>query len=685
MSDQQKIWFIYLTDHHEGPFTASEIAEKAAAGLVSGQSLAWKDGMPEWVPAETIPELASAMGGGGGAPAAAPAAENNSGLAVASESGEEEVSLAQLLANQQKGGPAENTATGQISNNASVLSSMLGQVQKDNPVTQGGLSISGLTNQPLAAQVPDPAPDQEAWSLKIGAQVSGLHSLHRLVELAAAGEIPGDATVWHAGWTDFQPATTVKEIAAARKNAGKVNTKASMTKPGFMVSGMSNSAAAGDEDEPTDTSIQAPPKGLKGFLSKLQALFKKKKAAAPAAAKAKAAPAPAKKAAAATNKGSSAVKRIAMFFLVLILLGAGAGGAWYFLLASPIPADLDVNDEDREAMEAAVKAKPDTGGRLVLARARGTEDNPADPTSPKFYVATNLPEGTAVSMTATGVPGTLVNRISFEKTFTANVDKDHIAVFGQVKEDGKPLWGEFILKVTAEGAQPLEPRNVFIGGKGGPYQNRLKQYKESVQADNDKEIEELREFIATIKSQQAESSKLIADYKAQWAVPANRAKVTSDWTAFSGKSLGFLAQVEQKLKDRLGGSTPPKFHLRAYQDVSTTVGQLSQLVRAHSDRLAGAISVAGNADELDGLVQAGVLALEAWLGQAVAKSPFDTSRPAEPSPASVSPPASVPASVPAAAPPAAPAAAPAAAATAPAAPAAPPPAPAAPAPAANSP
>lgn len=704
MSDQQKIWFIYLTDHHEGPFTAPEIAEKAKAGLVNGQSLAWKDGMPEWVPAETIPELAAAMAADGAAasPAAAPEPEGASGLVVSGDTGitpapgavsdtnDGEVSLAQLLA-QQQGGGGNTNPSGQIADSASVLSSMLAGVQKDNPVTMGGgVSIGGITQQTKSI-AGEPAPTEEAWTLKIGAQVSGMHSLNRLKELASSGEIPPDAMVWHSGWNDFQPVSTVASLDAARKKAGTkiTNTKSNMTRPGMMTSGQSNQAISGDDDEPTDTDLEAPPPpGLKGILFKLKGMLKrKKKKAAPAAAapagKGKIALAPVgapKKTADAGSKGA-AIKKVAALLIAIAAVGGITYGVWIFFLSSPLPSNLDVSEEDKATMTALVTTKPEAGAKLLIAQARGSEESPADPTSPKYYVATNLAEGATVTLTVTGAPGKLVNRLSFEKTFTATVDKTHLATFDQVKDDGKPLWGEFTLKATADGAEAVELTGMFIGAKGPSYQNRLKQFRESVQGEYDKEIEELRQFITTLKGEQADASRLIKEYKELWAVPANRTKVTADWTQFTSKSQNFLGQVEQRLKERLSGQTPPKYHARAFQDVSTTLGQIQQLVKAHGERLAGSTTTSGNPDELDGLVQAGVLALESWLSQAVSKNPFDATKPtndklptapAAPAPAPAAAPAETPSAAPAAAtPPPAPAPAPAAPATTP-----PPPAPA---------
>ncbi len=668
MSEQQKIWFIYLTDHHEGPFTVGEIAEKAKAGLVNAQSLAWKDGMPEWVPAETIPELSAAVADQSGISKTGnlitkPEGEGSGSAVSTTDTSDGEVSLAQLLAQQQSIG--ENTSpSGQISDSASVLKSMLGQVQKDNPVTMGsGVSIGGITQQ-TKSLVQGPPPDEDAWTLKIGAQVSGMHSLNRLKELASGGEIPPDAMVWHAGWSDFQPVSSVTQLDVSRKKAGtkSTNTKTSMTKPGMMVSGQSNNAVSGDDEEPTDTEIELPPRGIKGVLFKLKSVFKRKKKskAAPAAAapagKGKIAltPVGAPKKTVAPAKGATAMKRIVILFMVLLVLAGGGFGAWFFLLASPLPSNLDVKEEDLADFNVVVKMKREEGAKLAIAQARGPEDAPLDTTSPdypKYYVATNLPEGTSVTLTLTGVPGTLVNRTTFENSYTATVDKTHLAVFSAVKDaSGKPLWGQFNLKAAAEGAEPVEARGMFIGNKGGPYQSRLSKFKESVQAEYDKEIEELRQFITTLKAEQADASRLIKAYKEDWPVQALRTRVSTDWTGFVNKAQNFLGQIEQKLKDRLGGAAPPKYHARAYQDVSTTLGQLQQLVKAQSERLAGT-EPSANIDELDGLVQAGVLALEAWLAQAVAKSPFDVSPQAPPltttPPAAPTPPAGMPEPTPA--------------------------------------
>jgi hypothetical protein len=62
----------YYNDNGQqaGPFSASEIQQKIASGLMSPDTLVWKSGSPSWVAAKTLPEFAGAAGGGGGGGAA---------------------------------------------------------------------------------------------------------------------------------------------------------------------------------------------------------------------------------------------------------------------------------------------------------------------------------------------------------------------------------------------------------------------------------------------------------------------------------------------------------------------------------------------------------------------------------------------------------------------------------------
>jgi hypothetical protein len=671
MADDQKIWFIYLTDHHEGPFTVAEVAQKAKQGLVNGQSLAWKDGMAEWVAAETIPELKPAFDSGPSIAAQATAAADSG-----------DFSLAQMLASSQGAAAAPAAGADPV---------MAAPVQESPSALTSVSSLSAITGSHAAPAAGEPGANKEVWTLKIGNQVSGLHSLQRLIQLASEGEIPADAMLWHPGWTDFQSVSSVSQVASARKSGKTGATQ--LTKTGMMggaarkpggLAPITAGANVGD-DEPTDPAIQMDPdaKGFKKILQKFKGLGKnfgkikdllkrKPKAGAAGAApsaisavlsktgKTASVAAPAKKA----GVGGK-LKRI-LLPLVLVLVLGGAGAAYFLFFASPLPSDLDVALSDLESMTEVVKQDA-SQPRIFAAIAKGTEENPADETNPKFYVASNLPEGTQITLTLVGEPGTLVNKIRFDKSFTASVGPNRLAVFDQIKDDGKPLpMGDYKMKITADGAQAIEEPRFLGGKKGAVYDRRLKQYKEKLQGEYDKEMAELRQFVDTLKAQQAEVSKKISEYKTGWSNPSARNKLGYDWKAFNTSFQGLAAQFDAKVKERMNATGEEKYHPRAYQDISTTLAQLIQLTQLHTTRVEGG-TPASSPDEVEGLVQAGVVSLEQWVAAAVVKSPFDAIKESSGLPPGGAAPPADPSAAPPATPvaPAAPAAAPAASGAAP--------------------
>jgi hypothetical protein len=648
MNEPQKIWFVYLTDHHEGPFTPEEVAAMVASGAVNLQTLGWKDGMAEWIPIESIPELKAAVDN------PPPAAGDGGGA----------FSLAEMLAKQQGGGgaaPAASDAEPEFSSGAEALASFVGNVNQ----SAGSAGIQEVPPS-FAAAAPsagaEPSPDQEVWTMRVNAQVSGLYSLNQLRNMAAGGEVPPHAMLWHSGWTDFQPLSAVPELsgaAQAKRLASMPNYGSSSfggssgstfggTNTGLTAGGgvgrkpvfapITASANVGD-DEKTDTGIDAggargggsdgeKGAGLKNLLAKITEKFSKKKPAPKGGEKTRTGlstqPSFTKGSGKVAPKGGGAAgsaKRIAMLIGFFLLLGGGGYGYLQFF-ASPIPADLDVLPDDLELLKETVKAPAAEGGRLYLAPAKGTDENPADDSAPKFYVGSNLPAGTPVSMAIVGKPGSLVNRVSFEKQFSAVVNEGHLAVFERLEDDGKPLpMGEYSVKVSAEGAAPLAFDRFMGGKKGAVYQDRLKKYKDKLQADYDREMQELRETIDTLKQLSADTTKKIAEYKAGWNAPANRARLTADWKTFSSGAQLMLTQLDQKLKAR-NASGVVTYQPRAFQDVGTTVAQVQQLIQAHGKRLEG-VAPTVNLDELEGFVTSGVASLEQSLAQALVKSPFD--------------------------------------------------------------
>ncbi|OFZ19978.1 MAG: hypothetical protein A2X94_11475 [Bdellovibrionales bacterium GWB1_55_8] len=52
----EKKWFVYLSDHHEGPFSLAELKEKLGQHQIVSSSFVWCEGMPDWKAMTDVPE-----------------------------------------------------------------------------------------------------------------------------------------------------------------------------------------------------------------------------------------------------------------------------------------------------------------------------------------------------------------------------------------------------------------------------------------------------------------------------------------------------------------------------------------------------------------------------------------------------------------------------------------------------
>ncbi|MBC7692200.1 MAG: DUF4339 domain-containing protein [Methylotenera sp.] len=68
-SIDDKKWFVYISDHHEGPYTVTEVKEKVAHGKIPADGYVWSEGMADWQPMSAV----AAFGPPPAAPAPAPA------------------------------------------------------------------------------------------------------------------------------------------------------------------------------------------------------------------------------------------------------------------------------------------------------------------------------------------------------------------------------------------------------------------------------------------------------------------------------------------------------------------------------------------------------------------------------------------------------------------------------------
>ncbi len=621
MAEGQKIWFVYLSDHHEGPFTAQEIAEKAAQGLVTSKSLVWKDGMPEWVTVETIPEIQAVLNAPAApAPAAAPIAQaaeppSDGGLTLdlgspAPESSEP--SLAQMLAQSQSSSPAPAES---LDSGASLSLDVVETSPAPEAASAPAPASAPIASAPIQS-VQEPGEHEQVWTMRSGSSVSGLFSMQTLKEMAGQGQVPADAQFWYPGISDFVPLASFPALQALRKEKKPAANTGSITRP----RGIAPITAAADvgKDEDTSPAIEAPRKP--GFLEKFKNFFNKKKKSAASPVKNQTATTLVTKKAASPIKrktGSSILRPLLIVGSLVLVVGAGAG-VYLMFFSSPIPNMEDVNQADLEKMRAVVKSSKTAGGKFILVRAVG------DDITPTYYVATNLPEGTQVHIELEGVSGTLVNAIQMKKSFSGTVDKRQLAVFPGMSDEGKPLpMGDYQASVTAEGAEPLKEA-IFIGApkKNHIYEHRMSQYKEKLQAAYDKEMQELKEYISTMHSLFGDLTAKITRNMTMGVSAAQRSALMMEWQKYLNQSfLPMMTQMQQKLKEM---QDQPQYAERIYQDqpkqLSNILSEMVQLADVETKRLQ---SGAASSSQLGTNIKTELDGIEKWFAEAIMKAPLD--------------------------------------------------------------
>lgn len=62
-SFNEKKWFVYMGDHHEGPFSLHDVQDKMAQGVIASQQYVWCDGMADWLPMGQVADFQSLLNG----------------------------------------------------------------------------------------------------------------------------------------------------------------------------------------------------------------------------------------------------------------------------------------------------------------------------------------------------------------------------------------------------------------------------------------------------------------------------------------------------------------------------------------------------------------------------------------------------------------------------------------------
>ncbi len=387
----EKKWFIYVQDHHEGPFTVDEIQSGISEGRFEKTGFVWADGMKDWLPMGQLPDFAP--------PAAAPVQPMIEEIAVAS------------------------------------------------PVTEEP-SFSATVTPVEAETDTSPAEPVVERPVRGSDRIAGTNTT--IVEV---GELRGE--------TDSQP---------------------HIIRPAVLGAGAA-----------TRPSTQAPGEKTPFFTPRMKPIF-------------------------------------LAFAILGVLFGVQKAGLLkrfedrVSAIFSTLPPLPDVAPEDYEALKKVAKSSPSDGPQVSLALSK------ADALSPIFYVATNLPDGARFEIYIEGVSHRILNTLAYSGKLDVTTQKRLAKSQPLRYADGKPIpRGEYVVYVMeAPVGQPdlvykelvqLAPiarnlpyhlpqerrlvysKQIFFGSKDATYEQRLKEFHDTLVAKAKSETMELGQALSTLESQ----------------------------------------------------------------------------------------------------------------------------------------------------------------------------------------
>jgi hypothetical protein len=331
----EKKWFIYVGDHHEGPFTVSEIWSGIDAGTYHQASFVWADGMKEWGPLVDIPEFQRA-------PAPTP----------------EPIQPATLS-------PSEAETIPPIQEPSLVMDL--------HTATANGELISPVSASAPATEAVAPSPVSETVEVSV--------SEPAVEAPVAASPSPVEVETTKTGLTTF---VEVKDLEDA--------TRAEMLRP----------AAISTDDGNLKNS----------FFSKVMKPF-------------------------------GFIAGILVGFVGLHKMGLLEGIEGKVMsIFSTLPEFQDVDPQDYEKLRNAVRTPLSAAPQIAIALSK------ADPLSPIFYLATNLPDGARFEIYVEGIGHRLLNTLSYSGKLDVVTSGNFVRSQPLRYPDGKPIpRGEYVVYV----------------------------------------------------------------------------------------------------------------------------------------------------------------------------------------------------------------------------------------------
>ncbi|HLD99462.1 MAG TPA: GYF domain-containing protein [Bdellovibrionota bacterium] len=528
---EDKKWFVYMGDHHEGPFSLAEIQAKMTERQVTASNHVWSEGMADWKLMSEVPQFEAIVKTQSPAappplePVQAPAAEKSSAESVFTQETSPSLAMnpfAVQNANSQPVNPFLVATPEPNPEQSTSQQSTPEQSTSEQAVTLTELSQPAMPMQPLEPTAPlmvqlEARPTPAAHHIDMPAPV--------MLERPPGGE---------ADLQEFAKVRQIERKAAAKGFFGRLfSVVLKLAVLGLLI-------------------------GVVGFAFKKGYFTEVLKSPA-------------------VNAALQTVTDTAQPYLLQVVEKFPALGQWI----SPIRSLDDVSTEDYAELRAAAGTKAQPGAaKLALALSR------ADLLAPKFYVSSNLPDGARVEVYVEGVPDTLLNQLSYLEKRELTVVKK-LGATSEFRFSGKPLpRGQYLVfAVESEsqssevnailvGSQAPEPdkitlgispsipkgrkllvwKSYFLGGeKDGDYTARLKAFHDKLREKAGAELSEVKQFAVTLESQlkqsiqrydQLRKGRLTPQKKKAWQA------YNKSWTDFAKQmNTTFIAWTEKSLKD----------------------------------------------------------------------------------------------------------------------------------------
>lgn len=515
---EEKQWFLYVADHHEGPYTIDEIRGIVKKGEARTTSYVWREGMEDWAMMSDVGDFGQdgpASGEGHGAP-----------------------------------------------------SFMFWKKKKPEPLAEGPATPEDVAeNEPAIASEPAASPvslmgvkpGDALFCLNSRRAFSGPHSIKTIVRKVNEGAASVKDTIWMEGWSHFVPIESMPEIMK--------DVKGSVLNPDLALSGKKGKStkAMGLQG---GTSVPR----LRVWRSKVFLVFlvvaafggyqMASKGMIPGIQGGTLPALPVDALFDGAIKGAASAPQ---------LLAPVADAVSEYLPEfvqewfSPIEAIDSMPPEKMKDLRAAARTSLSQGAALSVALALGDEFNPV------FHIGTNLPDGTALVVELRGKAGTLLNAVSYQKTVGVDVMKRYAKTLRFAHEVSKPVpRGEYILLVYEADKQTPEvdavlkalPRKnivssmvpkgkavvsfetLFLGGrKDAIYKQKLDEFNAKLAEKKAAEASELSQVIGLLESNAAEDRAKMRQL-ASVRAPAQRLAL---WRQHHGRMQQMATQLKASL------------------------------------------------------------------------------------------------------------------------------------------